>query len=132
MNFKTNLYPIICLLLGLPLMGMSIAGLLDEFWSGSGTALVIIGVIRLLRNVRLNKSETYREKMEVEATDERIHFIRNKAWAWAGYLFIIITSLAVITLKILNQDLYALAASYAVCFMMVLYWICFAVLRKKY
>ena len=37
-----------------------------------------------------SKNEAYREKIEIEEKDERNHFIRNKAWAWAGYLYVMI------------------------------------------
>ena len=132
MKKNDTIFAIIWLVLGLPLIGLSIAGLVDEFWSGMGSALVVIGACRLLRAHRLNKNEEYREKMETYATDERIHFLRTKAWSWAGYLFIIISAVAVIVFRILGQDVYSTAASYAVCLMLVLYWICYLVLKKKY
>ena len=132
MNDKNHIYPIICLVLGAILMGLSIAGLTDEFWSGMGSALVVVGAARLLRFYRLKKNDAYREKMEIAETDERIHFIRNKAWAWAGYLFILIAAAATILFKILGQDLLSLAASGAVCLMLVLYWISFLILNKKH
>ena len=132
MKNKNTLFSIIWLAIGLPLMGLSIAGLVDEFWSGMGTALVVIGVCRLLRSVRLSRSEDYREKMEIFETDERLHFLRTRAWAWAGYLFIIITGLSVIVLRVLGQELLSTAASGAVCLLIVLYWICYMVLKKKY
>ena len=132
MKKNDTIFAIIWLVLGLPLIGLSIAGLVDEFWSGMGSALVVIGACRLLRAHRLNKNEEYREKMETYATDERIHFLRTKAWSWAGYLFIIISAVAVIVFRILGQDVYSTAASYAVCLMLVLYWVCYLVLSKKY
>ena len=132
MKKNDTIFAIIWLVLGLPLIGLSIAGLVDEFWSGMGSALVVIGACRLLRAHRLNKNEEYREKMETYATDERIHFLRTKALSWAGYLFIIISAVAVIVFRILGQDVYSTAASYAVCLMLVLYWICYLVLKKKY
>ena len=64
--------------------------------------------------------------------DERNKFLSTKAWAWAGYLFIIITALSVIVLRVLGQELLSTAASGAVCLLMVLYWICYMVLKKKY
>lgn len=132
MKKNDTIFAIIWLVLGLPLIGLSIAGLVDEFWSGMGSALVVIGACRLLRAHRLNKNEEYREKMETYATDERIHFLRTKALSWAGYLFIIISAVAVIVFRILGQDVYSTAASCAVCLMLVLYWVCYLVLKKKY
>ena len=132
MKKRDMIFSLIWLGLGLPLMGLSVAGLVDEFWSGMGSALVVIGACRLLRAHRLGKSEAYREKVETFETDERFHFLREKAWSWAGYLFIIIGGISVIVLKVLGQELLSLAASYAVCLMLVLYWGAYFVLKKKY
>ena len=122
----------IWLLLGLVLTILCCLETLDDFWSGMGSALLVIGALRLLRGYRLSKNETYREKIEVAETDERFRFIRNKAWAWAGYLFIIICSLSVIIFKLLRQDLLSVAFGGAVCLMIVLFWGCFFILNKKY
>ena len=132
MKKNDTIFAIIWLVLGLPLIGLSIAGLVDSFWSGMGSALVVIGACRLLRAHRLNKNEEYREKMETYATDERIHFLRTKAWSWAGYLFIICSAISVIVFKILGQDLLSQAASWSVCLMLVLYWVSYFILKKKY
>ena len=64
--------------------------------------------------------------------DERNHFIRNKAWAWAGYLFVLIAAISTIVLKLLGQDLLSIAAGFAVCILVLLFWGCYLVLKKKY
>ena len=132
MKKNDTIFAIIWLVLGLPIMGLSIAGLVDEFWSGMGSALVVIGLCRLLRAHRLNKNDEYREKMETFETDERFHFLRAKAWSWAGYLFVIIGGVSVIVFKILGMDTASQAASAAVCLLLVLYWGAYFVLKKKY
>ena len=132
MKKKDIVFGAIWLLLGLVLIVLSCLETLDEFWSGMGSALLVIGIVRLFRGYRLSKSETYREKRAVAETDERFHFIRNKAWAWSGYLFIIISALGAIVFKLLGQDLLSIASGGAVCLMLVLFWISFFVLKKKY
>ena len=132
MKKNDTIFAIIWLAIGLPVMGLSIAGIVDEFWSGMGTALVVIGLCRLLRAHRLNKNDEYREKMETFETDERFHFLRAKAWSWAGYLFVIIGGVSVIAFKILGMDAASQAASAAVCLLLVLYWGAYFVLKKKY
>ena len=132
MKKNDTIFAIIWLVLGLPLIGLSIAGLVDSFWSGMGSALVVIGACRLLRAHRLSKNEEYREKMETFETDERFHFLRTKAWSWAGYLFVIIAGVSVIAFKILGMDAASQAASAAVCLLLVLYWGAYFVLKKKY
>ena len=132
MKKRDTIFSLIWLAIGLPLVGLSVAGLVDEFWSGMGSALLVIGACRLVRAYRLGKSESYREKMETFETDERFHFLRAKAWSWAGYLFVIIGGISVIVLKLIGQELLSLAASCAVCLMLVLYWGAYFVLKKKY
>ena len=129
---KKNIYPIALLVAGLLLTGLGCAEVVDEFWSGMGSALLVIGIIRLLRFYRLKKNDSYREKMETAQTDERNQFIRAKAWSWAGYLFIMVSAIATIIFRILGQDLLSQFTSYAVCLMLVLYWVSYFVLRKKY
>lgn len=129
---KKSIYPITLLIAGLALVGLGVAEIVDEFWSGMGSALLVVGAVRLLRYYRLKKNEAYREKMETAVTDERNQFIRMKAWSWAGYLFIICTGLSVIVFKLLGNDLLSQASSWGVCLMLVLYWISFFVLKKKY
>ena len=123
---------IIYLLLGIILWGLAFVEVVDTFWAGMGASFFLVGLLRLAREYRFNKDEDYREKVETEIADERNHFLRNKAWAWAGYLFILISASAVIILKIMGQELLSTAAGFAVCLMLVLYWGSFAVLKRKY
>lgn len=132
MKVKTYFVSIIYIIIGAILLGLGFAGKVDEFWNGMGSALLVIGVIQLIRRYRLDKNEAYREKMEIENNDERNKFIRNKAWAWAGYLFVMIMAVASIVLKIFEQDLLSVAAGGAVCLMILLFWGAYFFLKRKY
>ena len=123
---------IICIILGITLVGLGYAETIDSYWSGMGSGVIAVSVVRLIRLYRFRKDEAYREKVETEVSDERNRFIRSKAWAWAGYLFILISGVSCIVLKVVGQDLLSLAASYAVCLMLLLYYGAYLVLRKKY
>ena len=129
---KRMIVSIIWVVLGTVLIAMAFAEKMDVFWNGVGSGLLVVGVLQLLRQYRFNKNETYREKIEIEEKDERNHFLRNKAWAWSGYLFVMLAAVSCIVLRIAGQELLSFAASGAVCFMLVLYWISYWVLRKKY
>ena len=129
---KRIIVSIMWVIIGAVLIGLSFAGMVDEFWSGMGSGLLVVGTIQLVRFYRLRNNEAYREKMEIEVSDERNHFIRNKAWAWSGYLFILIAAVACIIFKITGQELLSMAASGAVGLMLVLYWISYIVLKRKY
>ena len=129
---KRVIVSIFWIVLGGTLIALAFAGVVDMFWNGMGSGLLVVGVIHLLRQYRFNKNETYREKIEIEEKDERNHFLRNKAWAWSGYLYVLIAAVSCLVLRIVGQNLLSIAASGAVCLMIVLYWISYLILRKKY
>lgn len=132
MKVKSYLVSILYIVIGVILIGLGFASVVDEFWNGMGSALLIIGIIQLIRRYRLDKNEAYREKVEIENNDERNKFIRNKAWAWAGYLFVMIMAVACIVLRIFEQNLLSIAASGTVCLMIVLFWGSYFFLKRKY
>lgn len=130
---KRNLYLSICwIVLGAALIGCGVAGVLDEYWSGMGGAFVFVGVLRSLWVVRLHRNEAYREKFETEHNDERNRFLSGKAWAWAGYLFVIAAALASIGLRIAGKDELSIMASGGVCLILIFYWGSRFILRRKY
>ena len=128
---RTAVY-VLYFLLGLALFAAGLLGKVDEFWSGMGSGLVCVSILRFIRLYRFSRDENYREQVEVAVSDERNRFLRNKAWAWAGYLFILLMGISVIVLKIMGQELLSTAASFAVCLMLILYWGSYAVLKRKY
>jgi hypothetical protein len=113
-------------------MVLGMLEVVDSFWSGMGGALIAMGAVRVIQFLRYKKDESYREKWDVETQDERNHFIRNKAWAWAGYLFVLIAAICAIVFKLLGQDLLSITAGFAVSILVLLYWVCYLVLKKKY
>ena len=123
---------IIYMILGILLIVLGSIELVDSFWSGMGGALFAMGAIRLIQFLRYSKDESYREKREIEDRDERNHFIRNKAWVWAGYLFVLIIAMCTIVFKLLGQELLSMASGFALCILELLYWICYLFLKKKY
>ena len=105
---------------------------IDSYWSGMGGGFAGVGIAQLIRHIRYRKNEEYREKVDVETNDERNRFLTGKAWAWAGYLFVMVSGVATIALKVMGQDQWSLAASYALCLLLVLYWGSYLVLKRKY
>ena len=132
MKKKTQMYlSVFWLLLGITLFALSLWEVVDNFWSGMGGGLMAVGALRLIRFHRMQRDPEYRENMEVEASDERNRFLQGKAWQWAGTLFIVTAGISVIVFRLVGQELLSLAASYAVCLLLVLYWGSWLVLRKK-
>ena len=133
MKIEKRMYiNIFWIIIGLVLIICGIFDIVDSFWSGMGGALIAMGAVRVIQFLRYKKDESYREKWDVETQDERNHFIRNKAWAWAGYLFVLIAAICAIVFKLLGQDLLSITAGFAVSILVLLYWVCYLVLKKKY
>lgn len=118
--------------IGIVLIGLATAGVVDSFWAGMGTALLLVSALRFFRLYRYQKNEAYREQVDTEINDERNRFLRNKAWAWAGYLFVLIAAVCTIVFKVMGQELLWQVTGLSMCLIVTLYWICFFILRKKY
>ena len=132
-KYGKNIYwSIAWFLIGSILIFLSISGVLDLFWNGAGSGLVAVSVIQLIRQMRYRSDKEYREKVDVEINDERNKYISTKAWAWAGYLFVLIMAVGVIASKVLGYDEMSMYASWSLCILIVLYWGSYWVLRKKY
>ena len=132
MDNKRFIASIVEIIIGFILIACSIYGVVDEYWNGMGVALLVVGVVFLIRQFKYKTNEEYREKYDVERSDERNRYISGKAWAWAGYLFVMITAFASIMLKLAGKEELMLMASGSVCLIIILYWISYMVLKKKY
>lgn len=130
---KRNKYlSIFWIVLGAALIGCGAAGILDDYWSGMGGAFMFVGILQIIRFVRINRNEAYREKIETESKDERNRFLSGKAWAWAGYLYVIIAALASIGLRVAGKDEISSLAAGSACMILMLYWGSWFILRRKY
>lgn len=129
---KSILLSIFWVVLGAALMIAGYAGRLDVYWSSMGTAVFVIGGLEIIRWRRYRTDGAYKAQVDMEAKDERNRFISGRAWAWAGYMYVFIGAVASIAFKVAGNDTLALAASMSVCLVMVLYWVSWTLLRRKY
>lgn len=133
MNYGKKIYlDIFYIIFGAVLLGSGIAEVVDSFWSGMGGALIAVGAVRIAQQIKFRKNPEYREKIEIESKDERNRFIALRAWAWSGYAFVIISAVGTIGFKIAGNDLLSQFCAYAVCLVIILYWISYMLLRRKY
>ncbi|MBR3694316.1 MAG: hypothetical protein IKL88_07310, partial [Erysipelotrichales bacterium] len=103
-----------------------------EYWSGCGSSLLVIGILQLLRFRRFQKDPVYRESIEIEERDERNSFIRNKAWAWTGYIFVLLTAISSVVLRIMGEEYLSMLASFIVCMVLLIFWSSYMPLKRKY
>lgn len=128
-RFYLNIFWVIA---GVVLLVCGIFDIVDSFWSGMGGALIGVGAIRMIQFVKFRKDPEYREKIETETKDERNKFISLNAWAWSGYVFVLLNAIGTIAFKIAGNETLSMYCSYMVCLVLVLYWGCYLILRKKY
>ncbi len=132
-NNKRLALSIFWIILGLALLALSIAGILDsEFYSGWGGALTAVGVLQVLRNLKYRKDPEYREKIDTEEGDERSRFLRMKSWSWAGYTAVIVQGIAAVVALVMGERTVGLVLSYSVCLLVFAYWAAYMILSRKY
>ena len=132
-NYEKRIFlSIFWIILGITLTVLHFAGRIEEYWSSMGAALIIVGTLQVIRQIRYRTNKEYQEKFDTEAHDERNKFIASKAWAWAGYLFVLIAACGSILFKLLDREDLMMLASGSVCLILLLYWISYFCLKKKY
>ena len=120
------------LLLGVGLLAAVKLAALDSIWGGMGGGLFAVGALRLVQCLRLRRASAYREHVETEAHDERNAFLRARAWAWAGYAFLMICAALTIVLMVMGKAPYFTLTSCAMALLVLLYWLSYLILQRKY
>ena len=118
--------------LGLVLTVCGALGVVDTYWSGMGGGLLGVGIIQLVRYLRYYSNETYKSKVDVEVNDERNKFIALRAWAWAGFWYVMAGAVGSIAFQVLGKPELATMAGGSVCLLMAFCWISRIYLRRKY
>jgi len=132
MNTKRLIASIVEIVLGIILWICGVIGPLDSYWSGMGGGLIGVGIVFLVRSIRYKRDPEYKENYDTEAKDERNRFIATKAWSWAGYLYVMIAAVGSIVCKLLGREDLMMFCSMSVCLIMLLYWVSYMVLKRKY
>lgn len=132
MKSKRMLIFVIYILMGTVLLGCGLMEMVDEFWSGLGGALIGVGIVRLMAMIRYQKNPEYKEAVDTARNDERNRFLANKAWAWAGYLYVIAAGVGAIVFKIAGHQDWSVFCGFSVSILVLLYYVSHLWLRKKY
>ena len=121
------------IILGAVLIGLTVTEKLNSsICSGMGGALMAIGVLQTVRTVRYRRDTDYRKKIDTELNDERNEFLRMKSWTWTGTIVVILEGIGVIAAMIAGRQTIQFILSYSVCLILVVYWITYMILRRKY
>ena len=132
-NNKRLALTVFWIVLGAVLVVLTVTEVLDSsIYSGMGGALMAVGTLQLIRAVKYRKDSEYKEKVDTELGDERNRFLRMKSWSWAGYFTILIEGIGAIIAMVLGERTIQLVLSYSVCLVLVIYWVAYVILSKKY
>ena len=119
-------------ILGLLIMILCFFGIIkNEFFSGYGLALLIIGVSRIRKYKLITKDEDSIRRQRIAETDERNISIVNKARSMSFIIYIIVSGVLVITFEIMEKTDIANILAYSVCGLVFVYWITYLIIRKK-
>lgn len=120
-------------LLGFVLLVAAFAGKSDNyFFSSYGIALILMGVLRLVRYRKITRDDTTLRKQEVAESDERTRMMAEKAKSWTFSLSVTAAGVLVIVLNLLGYHEEALPFAWFVCGMVAMYWLCWYMINRKY
>ena len=98
-----------------------------------GIGLLFSSILRLRQYHRITRDEQSIKKQQIAEADERTRMLLEKAKSWAFYLYIMLTGTVLIILAILGiQDTLVQMIAYSICLLVILYWICYHILKRKY
>ena len=115
---------------GISILVMSCFDLLDNFWSGFGGGIAAVGIIRLIYGIKYRKNEAYAKAVDVSINDERNIYVVRKAKSAAFYITVIALAIIGFILKIIGFDVYSQAACFALCGMLIIYWVSYLIINK--
>lgn len=104
----------------------------SNIWSGIGGSLVAVGILQLVRNIRYQTNQEYKQQIDIAANDERNKQIREKAWAITGYVSILGLAIVSLVFWVTNQQVLGQALSICLCGELFVYWVTYMILYKKY
>ena len=132
MSRKNVFFSALWIVLGTVLFLCGIFEVVDSYWSGMGGAFLAVGILQALRIRRYYANPDYREKFDRANKDERNRFLGGKAWAWAGYLFVMTAAIGSIVFKLMGREDLMQLASGGVCLILIYYWLAYLYLSRKY
>lgn len=133
-KLKVRLYTaIVYIIIGAVFIGLSFTRLgANEVISTFGAVFAVMGVARVVQYLRITKDEESIRQREIAETDERNVMIWTKARSLTFTVYSVAAGLAVIVLYLLNMVFVAQIVAYTVCAFLIVYWICYFIISRKY
>ncbi len=130
---KRLYYAIGYLVIGAALILLQFIGSVNgEISSCFGVAFAVCGVVRIIQYIRLISDKDRMEQREIAEKDERNIMLWTQARSWAFGIYTILSGGAILVLYMLNMEFAGQIIAYALCSLVLIYWVCYMILRRKY
>lgn len=120
------------LILGIVLFSLSLSEILDSFWSGCGGALIAVALMRLCSYYKFATDAEYAKAAQTKYNDERNNYLANKAAALTVRWGLLALAIMVFILQIAGYKAYSTLLGFVVCALLVVYYVSYMYLKKKY
>ena len=104
----------------------------NYFIASFGFALIVLGILRIVQNLKIRRSEKSMHQREVAETDERNKMLSERAKSWTFSFSMTAAGILVIILSMLGHHDQALPFAWFVCGMVTLYWVFRLIAGRKY
>lgn len=104
----------------------------NGFLSSFGLALAVIGIAKVRNYFIITRNDESVRKREIAETDERNIAICAKAKSAAFTVYAFAAGVGVIVLEILNKVYVANVIAVSVCALIVIYWVCYGIVSRKF
>ena len=138
MDFKKKIRQRICLsviylVLGVVLCILCYTGVTtNKYASTFGAALAVAGLAKIIQNARLMSSADKMQLRETAEKDERNIMLWEKARSLTFAVYICAAAVAMIVCFLLNMEFAGQIIAYNICGIVFVYWVCYAIIRRKY
>ena len=129
--FKVSVVEII---IGMIIDVLALSGLVEDpsVLTGIGSGILAIGIVQLLRVIRMEQNPELKKRIETASKDERYAFIFMKAKEAAFAIYLLITGVLCMVWMILGYREEGMMAGMSICLLVILYTVLFHILARKY
>lgn len=132
MKIRKNI-AFVYILIGVGMIILNVTGILtNDIMSSFGLMLFVIGIARMVQYKRITADSESLNARRIAENDERNVMLWTKARSLATSVYLLLLAVMVIVLYIINMQTAAQIVSYCMLAFVVIYWICYFIVSKKY
>ena len=132
MKIRKNI-AFVYILIGVGMIILNVTGILtNDIMSSFGLMLFVIGIARMVQYKRITADSESLNARRIAENDERNVMLWTKARSLATSVYLLLLAVMVIVLYIINMQTAAQIVSYCMIAFVVIYWICYFIVSKKY